>query len=161
MHTLRKRAQSAGELYCIMKWLYLTSGVGLLTVGLALAGMDVTGTLGAKKPPANLGAYTEQQVIDYLAQYEASEHAKRGKYTQVLANKIATDGTVQIPANVKSNLPPMQVHVYDGPNGKGYQVIFERAVTLAATSSGEYHATQTRSIGYGPEAKWRTWDWQY
>lgn len=145
-----------------MKATLITAGVGLLVVFGALAGMDVQEGLGAKKPdPTPLGVYTEQQVIDWLTQYENGERTLKGKYTQILENGVAADGTVQIPDNIKRNLPPLEVHVYYGPLGKGYQVIFTRTRTVTATTTaGDYTVPQTRSVGFGPEATARTWDWR-
>lgn len=123
--------------------------VGLAGIGLIL--WDVP------QEKENFGAYTEQQVIDYINQYEAGEITANKRYTQLLENGNTADGAVQIPNNIKRNLPPyMEVHVYDG----GYQIIFKRLVTQAATSSVQYNATQTKSVGYGWDAATRTWDWK-
>ena len=64
-----------------------------------------------------------------------------------------------------------EIHEYVSPHdGPGYQVIFTRTIEVAyqretASGSGTFQdavrsKVQTKSVGYGPQAQIRTWEWR-
>ena len=95
------------------------------------------------KPEPPFGANPEARFLTALADFQA-EAVKSGKYSR---NKGIT--------------APYEYEIteYLSPLGPGYQVIFYQTIEVQS-ATGSYQARQTKSVGYGPEAADRTWNWR-
>lgn len=103
-----------------------------LAVGLVLAG----GIYFVIPQRQELGTIENVQRI---AQAQEAYHARHGKYLQVKKNNVLVNGDFA-PNELGIALPlNYEVHVYEGPKGDGFVVIWE-------------DATHRYSQGFGPQA---------
>jgi hypothetical protein len=108
----------------------------------------------------NTGTLTEKQSLDAIEVWQAEQLSNTGKYAQVIEGKrIVTDKISPIVDSVQSKMDDnMEIVEYNGPKGKGYQVIWFSTTTVTnALGVQEVRRIDTKSVGYGPEAASRTW----
>lgn len=111
---------------------------------LAIVGIISAGVLGAsisepikKKPIAfNTASIETEQTIQKGALQEYVQVTRDGRQL-IKDQQVQTDLVNQLPTD-------SEIHVYDGPKGKGYEIII-------------YNSTSTEHIGFGPEAASRTY----
>lgn len=113
--------------------------------------------------PPFAGATAEQKILDSIATKQATYFASHPKYEKA----TGTDKSFLVGIDT-SAFKSVEVNEYVAPGGAGYQVILTRETSSGKTSpiasgSKETKAVlsiQTKSVGYGPEAQSRTWDWK-
>ena len=116
--------------------------VGLVAVG-AVATTDVIDTtLDTTLVTEKNSIVKEIDPIDSFKVEQEKNLAKYGEYIQIKSDGTIPDG---VKTDISSELIPdnVTVHVHESKNGKGYQIVTETA-------------TQTISVGYGADAKERT-----
>lgn len=106
------------------------------TIAAALTGL-VLGAGGTAALPQDT-----RTPIEATQQLEEAYFAKTGKYLQVLPNnKLPHYESGKTKDKLGKDLPANAiVNVYDGPGGKGYQVVYEDADAIYR-------------VGYGPQAE--------
>ena len=119
-------------------WGWVLAGIVGVTITANLAGI----------PPKDL---TEQDVLDRITEH-GCVFTKDASKLMDLSNSPFSNVTI---------------HEYKAPDGAGCQIFLTKVVGTVqretASGSGQFNAvniTQTKSVGYGPEAQYRNYDWE-
>jgi len=125
----------------------------IATTGLLAYGATMLGDV-ATEPVLLTEENNMVKVRDNVMLKEQEYYQLNDEYEQVKKGEISKYST-EYPEFVS------EVHVYDGPQGKGYQVLYSKEVTDTNDKTGTTSKRViTKSIGFGNEAVLRTWDWQ-
>ncbi len=141
-------------------WLKIKAGGRKLWSWIVVAVIGGVAVANVGGPPQNL---TEAKVLTIIATYQDSVFATTNRYEQFDNKQELIDGGLDV-----SRLPfDVESTKYLHPAGAGYQVVFTRLVVSGqretASGSGVFEdrfISETKSVGYGPEAPHRTYDWR-
>jgi hypothetical protein len=114
-----------------------TLALGILAAGYALW------------PQPQFGGPTRFNTVEEIQAALQLYYQKNGDYIQILASSTLPEdgGGLTVRQKFGKDIPDnVIVHVYEHPQGKGYQVVWDDALNIY-------------SVGVGPEADIRTYTW--
>jgi len=126
------------------KWIFgVLTTLGIITIAVA-----------ATRGPVII---SEQDFLTVIEQLQEQNIQTNNKYLQFKLNEKIGD------LELKDFPYEIQIHEYVSPKGPGYQIILTREIDTGKISSSSQEPImqkQIKSVGYGPEAQSRTYDWR-